>query len=163
MGSQKAVFTDINVYRIKKYCPVCSDASISGSDALMWHSTHQVDLEAPLSQCGVREMSVIDVTGRVRGGGGDGGSTGAENRTAYMEMYKRKKVGDLDKAEESIAKWVRCTLSGEVLAEPVVCDEMGSLYNKEAVVHGLMEQLNGGPKMPAHLTLKTIIELKLSR
>jgi molybdenum-dependent DNA-binding transcriptional regulator ModE len=29
---------------------------------------------------------------RIRGGGGDGGSTGAESRSSYLEMYKEKKV-----------------------------------------------------------------------
>jgi hypothetical protein len=28
---------------------------------------------------------------RLRGGGGDGGSTGAESRSSYLEMYKTKK------------------------------------------------------------------------
>lgn len=29
---------------------------------------------------------------RLRGGGGDGGSTGAESRSSYLEMYMEKKV-----------------------------------------------------------------------
>ena len=28
---------------------------------------------------------------RLRGGGGDGGSTGAESRDSYLQMYKEKK------------------------------------------------------------------------
>jgi hypothetical protein len=28
---------------------------------------------------------------RLRGGGGDGGSTGAESRSSYLEMYKERK------------------------------------------------------------------------
>jgi hypothetical protein len=36
-----------------------------------------------------------DVDGplRLRGGGGDGGATGAESRSAYLEMYKEKGSG----------------------------------------------------------------------
>ena len=30
---------------------------------------------------------------RLRGGGGDGGATGAESRSSYLEMYKTEKTG----------------------------------------------------------------------
>ena len=33
----------------------------------------------------------MDVCVRLRGGGGDGGSTGAESRASYLEMYATKK------------------------------------------------------------------------
>jgi len=78
-------------------------------------------------------------------------------------MYKSKAVGKLDRRQEGIANWTRCKLSGEELREPVVCDLMGALYNKEAVVQGLMGQLQGGAKMPPHLTLKTVLQLRLAR
>jgi hypothetical protein len=35
--------------------------------------------------------SSLDVQGRLRGGGGDGGSTGSESRSSYLEMYAIKK------------------------------------------------------------------------
>ena len=30
---------------------------------------------------------------RLRGGGGDGGATGAESRSSYLDMYKTQKTG----------------------------------------------------------------------
>ena len=32
---------------------------------------------------------------RLRGGGGDGGATGAESRSSYLEMYKTQKPGEV--------------------------------------------------------------------
>ena len=61
-----------------------------------------------------------------RGGGGDGGTTGAENRTAFMEMYKTKRVGELDRVEERKAQWTSCALSGAPLTAPVVADALGA-------------------------------------
>ena len=40
---------------------------------------------------GVREGSSLQLLPRLRGGGGDGGSTGAESRSSFLEMYARKK------------------------------------------------------------------------
>ena len=40
---------------------------------------------------GVRDGSSLQLLPRLRGGGGDGGSTGAESRSSFLEMYARKK------------------------------------------------------------------------
>ena len=40
---------------------------------------------------GVQLHDTLDVLPRLRGGGGDGGSTGAESRSCYLEMYLGKK------------------------------------------------------------------------
>ena len=45
-----------------------------------------------LSRYGVEHGSRLELLGRMRGGGGDGGSTGAESRSAYLDMYKEKKT-----------------------------------------------------------------------
>jgi hypothetical protein len=42
-------------------------------------------------QQGLRGGSVLQLHLRLRGGGGDGGSTGAESRSSYLEMYQGKK------------------------------------------------------------------------
>jgi hypothetical protein len=47
--------------------------------------------EAQLASLGLQADSYIDVFLRIRGGGGDGGSTGAESRASYLEMYATKK------------------------------------------------------------------------
>ena len=40
---------------------------------------------------GLRLGSTVEVQRRLRGGGGDGGATGAESRASYLEMYMSKK------------------------------------------------------------------------
>lgn len=63
-------------------------------------------------------------------------------------------------AEELLARWTRCRLSGERLAPPCVADELGSLFNKESLVHALLNKT-----LPAGLghitTLKSVVNLKL--
>ena len=44
-----------------------------------------------LGAAGVRQGSLLTAHLRVRGGGGDGGATGAESRSSYLEMYMSKK------------------------------------------------------------------------
>ena len=44
-----------------------------------------------LKQAGVRSGSLVQLLYRLRGGGGDGGATGAESRSSYLEMYMGKK------------------------------------------------------------------------
>jgi hypothetical protein len=39
----------------------------------------------------VQRDCTVDVQRRLRGGGGDGGATGAESRVSYLEMYMSKK------------------------------------------------------------------------
>ena len=47
--------------------------------------------DAQLASLGVLPGSLLDLSVRLRGGGGDGGSTGAESRASYLEMYATKK------------------------------------------------------------------------
>lgn len=44
-----------------------------------------------LAAMGLRPGSTVEVQRRLRGGGGDGGATGAESRVSYLEMYMSKK------------------------------------------------------------------------
>ena len=39
-----------------------------------------------------------------------------------------------------MAKWTRCQLSGQPLNPPCVSDELGHLFNKDAIVNALMEK-----------------------
>lgn len=48
--------------------------------------------QATLRNLGVESGSSVDIALRLRGGGGDGGATGAESRISYLEMYAGKKV-----------------------------------------------------------------------
>lgn len=60
----------------------------------------------------LREVCPGDVVtvrlGGLRGGGGDGGSTGAEDRRAWLEMFLEKKPDKVDPSEMKRAKWTRC-------------------------------------------------------
>ena len=117
---------------------------------------------ATLAEAGVAAGAALTAQLRLRGGGGDGGSTGAESRSCYLEMYAGKKPDKADAAEVLRARWTRCHLSGEPLAEPVACDELGSLFNKEAVVTALLAKTL--PAALAHIgSLKQLVTLKLDR
>ena len=93
------------------------------------------------------------------GGGGDGGATGAEDRRAWLEMYLSKKSDKVDPLEIKRALWSRCNISGEPLRLPIVCDALGSLYNKEAVLKALVEK-NMPQRLSYMTSLKDIKELK---
>jgi hypothetical protein len=105
---------------------------------------------------------VLTLSYRLLGGGGDGGSTGAESRSCYLEMYAGRKNDKVNPLEELHAKWTRCHLSGELLSPPVVVDELGNVFNKDAVVNALLHKT-----MPAPLAyisgLKHLTEVKLER
>jgi hypothetical protein len=58
----------------------------------------------PLAGLGLTSGDAVNVALRVLGGGGDGGSTGAESRSCYLEMYQRKKPDKVNPAEELLAK-----------------------------------------------------------
>lgn len=55
------------------------------------HNGKQLSEDASLEAAGVSNGATISVCSRLRGGGGDGGSTGAESRSCYLEMYASRK------------------------------------------------------------------------
>ncbi|KAL3623944.1 hypothetical protein CASFOL_032760 [Castilleja foliolosa] len=77
---------------------------------------------------------------RLHGGGGDGGSTCAESRDCFLNMYAVKKPDKVDPNEQRLSKWVNCSLSNEPLRSPVVIDKLGNFFNKEALVEGLLKK-----------------------
>ena len=134
-----------------------------------------------LASAGVQSGDFIALYQRWRGGGGDGGSTGAESRSSFLEMYATKKAAkvtllivqngvcarqhfqtwslQVNPVEAKLAKWTQCNLSGEALQPPCVADELGNLYNKDAMVQALVTK-----SLPASLsyisTLKHLIDLR---
>jgi hypothetical protein len=82
----------------------------------------------------------VSVSCRLRalGGGGDGGSTGAESRSSYLEMYASDKPDAIDPALAAATRATACALSGGPLRPPLVADALGSLFTKEAVLSGLV-------------------------
>ena len=152
------------------------------------------DETSTLAAAGVGPGSTLEATvsGAMRGGGGDGGATGAESRSCYLEMYadgggkgasrKAESLGgfikyqtlstvrDRDEREENLARWFNCTLTEEPLDETeggVVIDRLGSLFNKEPVLSALRDKALDGAPLPArleHITgMKAITTLKLHK
>jgi hypothetical protein len=141
-------------YMLKAYGTGLYDALV------LLHNSKQLDDTAMLSEAGVTEGATLSVSSSLRGGGGDGGSTGAESRSCYLEMYAERKPDKVNPAEEMLARATRCRLSGERLQPPCVADELGSLFNKEALVHALLNKAL--PSALAHISsLKAVTTLKL--
>ncbi|KAK7388354.1 hypothetical protein VNO78_23169 [Psophocarpus tetragonolobus] len=115
--------------------------------------------QTPISQ--FPPLSTLSLRSRLRGGGGDGGATGAESRDCYLNMYADKKPDKVDPNEQRLSKWHNCALSNEPLREPCVIDKLGNIFNKEALVEALL-----GKKLPkefGHIKgLKDMINIQLS-
>ena len=60
-----------------------------------------------------------------------------------------KKSGKDAKTEEQSERYLRkfkiqrCSLSDEILTEPILCDDLGNLYNKEALIANLLAFMEG--------------------
>ncbi|KAH9806468.1 Replication termination factor 2 [Citrus sinensis] len=110
----------------------------------------------------IAPLSTLYLRQRVFGGGGDGGATGAESRDCYLNMYAEKKPDKIDPNEQRLSKWCNCALSNEPLREPCVIDKLGTIFNKEALVHALLSK--NLPKQYSYIKgLKDLINVKLSR
>lgn len=109
----------------------------------------------------IAPLSTLILRTRARGGGGDGGATGAESRDCYLNMYAEKKPDKVDPNEQRLSKWQNCALTSEPLKEPCVVDFLGNVFNKESLVEVLL-----GKKMPkgfGHIKgLKDMINIQLS-
>ncbi|KAL6973860.1 hypothetical protein U1Q18_028044 [Sarracenia purpurea var. burkii] len=109
----------------------------------------------------ISPFSTLTLRHRLRGGGGDGGATGAESRDCYLNMYATKKPDKVDPNEQRLSKWLNCALSNEPLKHPVVVDLVGNLFNKEALVEALLSKKL--PKAFSHIKgLKDMIAIQLS-
>ena len=88
--------------------------SAESSEDLFCRSTHNMqDQLVPVPSAGC--------TLRLRGGGGDGGSTGAESRSSYLEMYRERR-------EDKV-----CSRAGHL----VCCTQAKALANSSAVYRQL--------------------------
>ncbi|XP_059290463.1 uncharacterized protein LOC132044000 [Lycium ferocissimum] len=114
-----------------------------------------------LCNSGISPFSTLILRFRLRGGGGDGGATGAESRDCYLKMYAEKKPDKADPNEVRISRWLNCALSNEPLRHPVVVDKLGNLFNKEALVEALLKKRV--PKQFGYIKgLKDMIPVELS-
>uniref|UniRef100_A0A7N0V6D7 Ubiquitin-like domain-containing protein n=1 Tax=Kalanchoe fedtschenkoi TaxID=63787 RepID=A0A7N0V6D7_KALFE len=116
-----------------------------------------LDDAAKLRDFGVSRLSTLVLRMRVLGGGGDGGQP---SRDCYLNMYAEKKPDKVDPNEQRLSKWTTCALSSEPLKPPCVVDRLGNLFNKEALVEGLI-----GKKLPkafGHIKgLKDMMKIEL--
>eukprot|EP00882_Tetradesmus_deserticola_P019168 GHRQ01020618.1.p1 GENE.GHRQ01020618.1~~GHRQ01020618.1.p1 ORF type:complete len:201 (+),score=93.78 GHRQ01020618.1:185-787(+) len=127
---------------------------------ILVHNRRQLQDGDTLAEAAVHDGATLFVCSRLRGAGGDGGSTGAESRSCYLEMYAERKPDKVNPLEQLLARSTRCRLSGERLAPPCVADELGSLFNKEALVHALLNKTL--PAALCHISsLKAVVNLKL--
>ncbi|XP_010275754.1 PREDICTED: protein RTF2 homolog [Nelumbo nucifera] len=106
-------------------------------------------------------FSTLTLRTRLRGGGGDGGATGAESRDCYLKMYASKKPDKVDPNETRLSRWTTCALSFEPLKHPCVVDRLGNVFNKQPLVETLLERKL--PKEFGHIKgLKDMIPIELS-
>jgi hypothetical protein len=143
------------------------------------HEGRWLSDDCTIADAGVRAGTTVQLACRaLRGGGGDGGATGAESRSCYLEMYAdnggahggfsrkleslggfikyttQSTVRDRDEREEDLARWFNCTLTEEPLEEgegAVVVDRLGSLFNKEPVLKALRDKTVDGIALPQRL------------
>ncbi|GFH15535.1 ubiquitin-like domain-containing protein [Haematococcus lacustris] len=133
----------------------------TAEDLVLTHRGRCLRDNESLLEAGLVQGSTLFLSTRLVGGGGDGGSTGAESRSCYLEMYLNKKPDKVNPAEEQLARYTQCTLSGAPLLPPCVIDELGMLYNKDAMVEALLAK--SLPEGHAYITgLKSLVELKLT-
>lgn len=59
--------------------------------------------------------------------------------TSRPSRFLHPPAPQVNPEEERLARWTSCQLSGMPLQPPCVCDELGSLFNKEPVL-----QVGGG-------------------
>ena len=74
---------------------VCTFAAqLTGSACLQWMEAGGRPCRGHLraQEAGIGPRSLCQLHLRLRGGGGDGGATGAESRVSYLEMYMGKKA-----------------------------------------------------------------------
>lgn len=110
---------------------------------------------------GLTSFSTLVLRSRCRGGGGDGGSTCAESRDCYLNMYAVKKPDKVDPNEQRLSRWQNCALSNEPLREPCVVDKLGNIFNKEALVQAMLQK--NLPKEFGHIKgLKDMVKIELS-
>ncbi|KAI6230152.1 Replication termination factor 2 [Aphelenchoides fujianensis] len=66
-------------------------------------------------------------------------------------VRKKKKAEKVDKVVVNAAKWTTCQLSNEPLRKPVIACRFGRLYNKEAVLEGLLNKTLAANAITRHI------------
>merc|ERR1712167_72274 len=77
---------------------------------------------------------------------------GLQQMSVYLllkQKKNKKSVYQLTEGTSKITKWKSCTLTHEPLRTPVVCDYIGNLYNKDAIIERLLKVKKTGNSMPS--------------
>jgi len=74
-----------------------------------------------------------------RGGGNDGGVIAVDRSILVRQKREDRSARDKERINQA-ARWRTCALSSAPLSEPVVADEYGSLFNKEAMLQYVLEK-----------------------
>jgi hypothetical protein len=136
---------------------VCPHGLVDGSDmddypCRMVFGGIQMQRDKPLGMYGVKDGSTVFATSSLLGGGCDGGTTALQRK--FMSQATTKKNDEArDLSDELRAKWEMCAASGAFLYEPIVCCELGYLYNKEAILKQMATK-------SAHANFKHVRRLK---
>nr|CAB3265818.1 protein RTF2 homolog [Phallusia mammillata] len=77
----------------------------------------------------------------------------------------KKKAEEKDKDSELAFKWQYCTLSHQILKDPIVACELGKLYNKDVIIEYLLDkQAQDKPAKVSHIkSLKDVHVLTLCK
>jgi hypothetical protein len=100
-------------------CP-CAACAASPMQVLV-HNRRQLQDSSTLADAAVHDGATISVCSRLRGGGGDGGSTGAESRSCYLEMYAQRKPDKVRvhcSARPGLAPWLVVPAAQLVASSP---------------------------------------------
>ena len=124
-------------------------------DLRLHHHGRALATHRPLGELGVRSGDTVHALGRLRGGGGDGGVYpptahelkwmndigGGTKRNSWAVLGGSVSRTQFERASASLRRFeacATCALSGEPLRAPVVCCELGMLYNKTALLEALL-------------------------
>uniref|UniRef100_A0A803MKU3 Ubiquitin-like domain-containing protein n=1 Tax=Chenopodium quinoa TaxID=63459 RepID=A0A803MKU3_CHEQI len=148
---------------LKKSLPFSNSSSSSSSElGFLSFNGKKLDKSSTIGSSGIAANSTINLHFKLLGGGGDGGSTCAESRDCYLKMYAEKKPEKVDPNEKRLSKWTTCALSFEPLKPPCVIDRLGNVFNKEALVKGLLAKSLPKPFSLYIKGLKDLIPIQLS-
>ncbi|KNA07067.1 hypothetical protein SOVF_175300 [Spinacia oleracea] len=150
---------------LKNHLPFFNSSSSSSSTSeigFFSFNGKRLDEFTTVGSSGIAQNSTVNLHFKLLGGGGDGGSTCAESRDCYLNMYAERKPDKGDPSEKRLSKWTTCALSNEPLKPPCVIDRLGNVFNKEALVKAMLAKSLPKPFSLYIKGLKDLIPIQLS-
>ena len=75
--------------------------------------------------------------------GGDGGSVPKQDwrqRGRAKAITSKKTAAQVTFGRSRLLNWTHCSLTKEILQEPICCDDLGNLYNKMALIEAMINK-----------------------